>query len=68
MSKYEIRDIELAPSGHKKIQWVKHNMPLLAGLEKKFAEERPFEGILFIWKQRPLIFASSLLQEEQRCM
>lgn len=45
MSKYEIRDIELAPSGHKKIQWVKHNMPLLTGLEKKFAEERPFEGI-----------------------
>ena len=45
MSKYEIRDIELAPSGHKKIQWVKHNMPLLTGLEKKFAEEKPFEGI-----------------------
>ncbi|MDY2960218.1 MAG: adenosylhomocysteinase [Hornefia sp.] len=45
MSNYEIRDINLAPSGHKKIQWVKHNMPLLAGLEERFAKERPFEGI-----------------------
>ena len=43
--KYEIRDISLAPSGHQKIEWVKNNMPLLAGLEAEFRESRPFEGV-----------------------
>lgn len=43
MRKYEIRDISLAPSGHRKIQWVKNNMPLLAALEDEFRESRPFE-------------------------
>jgi adenosylhomocysteinase len=42
---YDIRDISLAPSGHEKIEWVRHNMPLLSGLEKEFRETRPFEGI-----------------------
>ena len=45
MKQYEIRDIALAPSGHQKIQWVKNNMPLLAGLEEEFRKTRPFEGI-----------------------
>ncbi len=42
---YDIRDISLAPSGHRKIQWVKHNMPLLSGLEDEFRETKPFEGL-----------------------
>ena len=45
MKQYEIRDIALAPSGHQKIQWVKNNMPLLAGLEEEFKKTKPFEGI-----------------------
>ena len=45
MKQYEIRDIALAPSGHQKIQWVKNNMPLLAGLEEEFLKTKPFEGI-----------------------
>ena len=45
MKQYEIRDIALAPSGHQKIQWVKNNMPLLAGLEEEFKVTKPFEGI-----------------------
>ena len=45
MKKYEIRDIALAPSGHRKIQWVKENMPLLSGLEEEFKKTKPFEGI-----------------------
>lgn len=43
MREYDIRDISLAPSGHRKIQWVKNNMPLLAALEDEFRESRPFE-------------------------
>ncbi|MBQ8151575.1 MAG: adenosylhomocysteinase, partial [Firmicutes bacterium] len=45
MKEYEIRDINLAPSGHTKIQWVKGNMPLLRGLEEEFAETKPFDGL-----------------------
>ena len=39
-----IRDINLAPSGHKKIDWVKGYMPVLSFIEKKFTEEQPLKG------------------------
>ena len=42
---YDIRDINLAPSGHRKIQWVRNNMPLLRALEDEFKETKPFEGM-----------------------
>ncbi len=41
----EIRDINLAPSGAHKINWVKKNCPLLRSLEADFSKERPFEGV-----------------------
>ena len=40
----EIKDINLAPSGERKIEWVRRNCDLLRTLEKEFAETRPFEG------------------------
>ncbi|NLJ41515.1 MAG: adenosylhomocysteinase [Clostridiales bacterium] len=39
-----IKDITLAPGGHKRINWVKGYMPLLNSLEKEFEREKPFEG------------------------
>ncbi|MEG0291562.1 MAG: adenosylhomocysteinase [Anaerovoracaceae bacterium] len=45
MKKYEVKDINLAKSGHQKIEWVKNNMPLLAALEEEFKITKPFEGI-----------------------
>ena len=45
MKDNEIRDINLAPSGRQKIEWVRHNMPLLNGLEEEFRKTRPFEGV-----------------------
>lgn len=45
MENYQVRDISLAPSGHRKIQWVRENMPLLRGLEEEFKETKPFEGV-----------------------
>lgn len=45
MKEYEIRDISLAPSGHRKIEWVKGNMPLLSSLEEDFRRTKPFEGL-----------------------
>ncbi|MGN1108720.1 MAG: adenosylhomocysteinase, partial [Oscillospiraceae bacterium] len=41
----EIRNPELWESGARKIEWVKRNMPLLNGIEKEFAAEKPFAGL-----------------------
>ena len=40
----EIKDIGLAPSGEKKIEWVRRNCDLLRTLEEEFTKTRPFEG------------------------
>ncbi|MBP5331867.1 MAG: adenosylhomocysteinase [Lachnospiraceae bacterium] len=40
----EIRDISLAESGKRKIEWVRRNCDLLRGLEEEFSKTRPFEG------------------------
>jgi len=45
MKSHEIRDINLAPSGRQKIEWVRAHMPLLRGLEEEFKADRPFEGV-----------------------
>ena len=41
----EIRNAALWPDGNLKIEWVRHHMPLLNGLEKEFSEEKPFKGL-----------------------
>ena len=41
----EIRDISLAPSGERKIEWVRRNMPLLRGIEEEFSKTQPFKGL-----------------------
>jgi len=40
-----VRDINLAPSGRQKIEWVKMNMPILRRIEDEFKKKRPFDGI-----------------------
>ncbi len=40
----EIRGINLAESGMRKIEWVKRNCDLLRTLEQEFTESKPFEG------------------------
>ena len=40
----EIRDINLAESGHRKIEWVKRNCDLLRTLEEEFSVSKPFAG------------------------
>lgn len=39
-----IRDINLAPSGQRKIDWVKQNMPVLNALKTEFSKDLPFSG------------------------
>lgn len=40
-----IRDINLAPSGQLKIDWVKEHMPVLNEIRKEFEETKPFAGL-----------------------
>ena len=40
-----IRDPALAPSGHRKIDWVRNFMPALSQIEARFKEEQPFKGM-----------------------
>ncbi len=40
----EIRDINLAPSGEMKIEWVKNHCDLLRTLEEEFSKTKPFAG------------------------
>ncbi len=40
-----IKDISLFPSGEKKIEWVRRNMPLLNGIRADFEREKPFTGL-----------------------
>ena len=45
MMKSEIKDPALWPDGALKIEWVRHHMPLLNGLEEEFRTEKPFAGL-----------------------
>ena len=40
-----IRDINLAESGRRKINWVRANMPVLNSIEKDFKRDMPFKGV-----------------------
>ncbi len=40
-----IRDINLAPSGERKIAWVERNMPLCRSIGEEFERTKPFAGL-----------------------
>ena len=40
-----VKDMSLAPSGHRKIDWVRGFMPALSQIEERFRREKPFEGL-----------------------
>ncbi len=42
---YDIKDINLAPEGEKRIEWVQRHMPVLETIKQEFIEEQPFKGI-----------------------
>ena len=41
----KIRHPELAPEGHRRIDWASRQMPVLRALAEKYGATRPFEGI-----------------------
>ena len=42
---YVVRDISLAPSGRRKIDWAYRNMPVLRAIEAELIAEQPFAGL-----------------------
>lgn len=40
-----IKDLNLAPSGERKIRWVEAHMPVLRDIGSDFAREKPFAGL-----------------------
>lgn len=40
-----VRDPSLAPSGQRKIEWVRNFMPALSQIEERFKREQPFQGL-----------------------
>ncbi len=40
-----VKDITLAPSGQRKINWVRRFMPALSEIEARFEREQPFQGL-----------------------
>lgn len=41
---HDIKDLNLAEGGKKRIEWAEHDMPVLKSVREKFAKEKPFEG------------------------
>ncbi len=44
MVEHKIRDLNLAPAGSRKIEWVSKHMPILNIIKKKYAIEKPLKG------------------------
>ncbi len=45
MADYDIKDINLAPYGQKKIDWAYRYMPVLRAIETELIDEQPFKGM-----------------------
>ncbi|MFQ6052652.1 MAG: adenosylhomocysteinase [Candidatus Bathyarchaeia archaeon] len=46
MADYKVKDIELADRGELLIEWAQAHMPVLEQIRRRFAEERPLEGVV----------------------
>ncbi|HHX38099.1 MAG TPA: adenosylhomocysteinase [Clostridiaceae bacterium] len=42
---YDVKDLKLAPNGHKKIAWAWRHMPVLQSLHAEFIKTKPFAGM-----------------------
>ena len=40
----QIKDINLAPKGHQKLNWAKAHMPILNKIREDFEKNQPFRG------------------------
>ena len=45
MEKYDVKDLDLAEGGRRRIEWAEREMPVLRSIHERFKRERPLEGI-----------------------
>src|ERR671914_670103 len=45
---YDIKNIDLAPDGKRRIEWAEREMPVLRLIREKFAAELPFRGLRLV--------------------
>jgi adenosylhomocysteinase len=45
MEKYDVKNLDLAEGGRRRIEWAEREMPVLRLIRERFEKERPFEGI-----------------------
>ncbi len=44
-AKHDVKDLNLAAEGVRRIEWADRTMPVLASIRERFAKERPLEGL-----------------------
>src|ERR671917_554680 len=45
---YDVKNIELAPDGKRRIEWAEREMPVLRLIRERFAEEKPLSGVKLV--------------------
>jgi adenosylhomocysteinase len=45
MEKFDVKNIDLAEGGRRRIEWAEREMPVLRSIRERFERERPLEGI-----------------------
>lgn len=45
MSNFDIKDINLAEGGRRRIEWAEREMPVLRQIRERFAKEKPLQGV-----------------------
>ncbi len=45
MKNYDVKDIELAEGGRRKIEWAEREMPVLRLIRERFSQQRPLQGL-----------------------
>jgi adenosylhomocysteinase len=48
VSNYDVKDLELAPAGRKRVEWAEREMPVLRLIRERFERERPLEGLKLV--------------------
>ncbi len=48
LPKHEVKDLNLAPLGKQRIQWAAREMPVLAQIRERFAQEKPLAGLRLV--------------------
>ena len=45
MDKFDVKDLQLAEGGRRRIEWAEREMPVLRSIHDRFKKERPLEGL-----------------------